>query len=151
MALWTNPQAQVRHHPELLPPFGGVFRSPGQVAHVLLRRSPLRRRKLRTVFRKAVTEPIPCPPSDLHVIRHAASVRPGLGSDPPSAGQDMHFAHTTLRRIPWLRRKPGCQSALVPVLCPTGIAPKQGNDRDYLAATDEKGSRFPTRGRGIHS
>ena len=56
------------------PPFGGLSRSPGQVPHVLLTRSPLGR-------------PQCCHWLDLvrlACVRHAASVRPEPGSNSPS-------------------------------------------------------------------
>ena len=62
------------------PPFGGLSRSPGQVPHVLLTRSPL-------------GLPECCHSMDLvrlACVRHAASVRPEPGSNSPSRSQVLH-------------------------------------------------------------
>ena len=64
------------------PSFPGLSRSSGQVAHVLLTRSPLRH---------GLGYPYPCV-ARLACIRHAASVRPEPGSNSPT------YIHSVLRR-----------------------------------------------------
>src|SRR4051794_14186990 len=88
-------------------PFGGLSRSPGQVSHVLLTRSPLGR-------------PECCHSMDLvrlACVRHAASVRPEPGSNSPSRSHDHHRGDGRFDRC---EEPVDPRTIRGPVLSPTG-------------------------------
>src|SRR4029450_9390445 len=69
------------------PRFPGLSQSPGQVAHVLLTRSPL------TSPPKGLSARLAC-------VKHAASVRPEPGSNSPTKKCVEHFVPTTNNLLP---------------------------------------------------
>ena len=92
------------------PPFGGLSRSPGQVPHVLLTRSPL-------------GLPQCCHCMDLvrlACVRHAASVRPEPGSNSPSRSQVLHRGGSPSIGLKSRRSR---ELVKAPVLC--RLAPEQ--------------------------